>query len=128
MTTAISSGIKISVDCQYESRFSNPENNLFMFSYGIKIENKNNYPVQLLRRHWFIYDSNTKSREVEGEGVIGQQPIIMPGEAYAYRSSCDFTTDTGKMCGKYQMENLETGEVFDVPVPDFMLIVPHKLN
>ncbi|HKL03023.1 MAG TPA: Co2+/Mg2+ efflux protein ApaG [Cryomorphaceae bacterium] len=128
MTTAISSGIKISVDCQYESRFSNPENNLFMFSYGIKIENKNDYPVQLLRRHWFIYDSNTKSREVEGEGVIGEQPVILPGDSYAYRSSCDFTTDTGKMCGKYQMENLETGSIFDVPVPDFMLIVPHKLN
>lgn len=128
MTTALTSGISISVNCSYEDRFSNPENELFMFSYKIQIENKNAFPIQLLRRHWHIIDSSTRSRQVEGEGVIGEQPIIMPGHSFSYRSSCDFTTDTGKMCGHYLMENLENMETFKVDIPEFMLMVPHKLN
>lgn len=128
MTTALTSGIAISVACSYEDKFSNPENELFMFSYRIQIENKNAFPIQLLRRHWLIIDSNTRSRQVEGEGVIGEKPIIMPGESFSYRSSCDFTTDTGKMCGHYMMENLESKETFMVDIPEFMLMVPHKLN
>ncbi len=128
MTTALTSGISISVDCSYEDRFSNPENELFMFSYKIQIENKNAFPIQLLRRHWHIIDSSTRSRQIEGEGVIGEQPIILPGQSFSYRSSCDFTTDTGKMCGHYMMENLENKEMFQVDIPEFMLMVPHKLN
>ncbi len=128
MTTALTSGINISIDCSYEDRFSNPENELFMFSYKIEIENKNQFPIQLLRRHWHIIDSTTQSREVDGEGVIGEQPIIMPGDTFAYRSSCDFRTDTGKMCGYYIMENLETHDTFEVEIPEFLLMVPHKLN
>lgn len=128
MTTALTSGISITVDCSYEDRFSNPDNALFMFSYRIEIKNKNGFPIQLLRRHWHIIDSSTHSRDIEGEGVIGEQPIILPGESFSYRSSCDFTTDTGKMCGHYLMENLETNVQFKVEIPEFMLMVPHKLN
>ncbi len=128
METALTSGIEISVSCQYEERFSNPENGLFMFSYEISIVNKNDFPIKLLRRHWHIVDSNTRVREVEGEGVIGQQPIILSSERYAYRSSCDFTTDTGKMHGTYLMENTLTGKRFEVEIPSFLLMVPHKLN
>ncbi len=128
MTTALSSGVKISVNCRYESKFSNPEKSLFLFSYGIEIENTNVFPIKLLRRSWQIRDSSTRKREVEGEGVIGQQPVIESGKSYRYRSSCDFSTDTGKMYGFYQMENMETGEIFKVPIPAFMLIVPHRLN
>ncbi len=99
-----------------------------MFSYGINIENKNDFPIQLMRRFWHITDSNTRKREVEGEGVIGEQPVILPGKSYSYRSSCDFTTDTGRMHGNYQMLNLDTEEVFSVEIPSFMLMVPHRLN
>ena len=128
MTTALTSGIIISVDCKYEERFSNPSAGLFMFSYGIHIENKNPYPIKLLSRYWKIVDSNTRQREVEGEGVIGEQPIIAPGESYAYRSSCDFTTDMGKMSGYYKMQNLESNLIFDVTIPEFFLMVPYRSN
>ncbi len=128
MTTALTSGIEISVDCKFESKFSNPEQGLFLFSYGIQIFNKNEFSIQLLRRQWQIIDSKAKSREVEGEGVIGEQPVILPGESYRYRSSCDFTSDTGMMCGKYTMQNLDTDEEFEVKIPEFMLMVPHRLN
>lgn len=128
MITALTSGIKISVKCNYEEKFSNPENDVFLFSYDIEIENKNPFPIQLLKRHWYIWDSSSQRREVEGEGVIGIQPIIESGERYSYRSSCDFRTDTGKMCGHYIMKNLETQDDFEVTIPSFMLMVPHKLN
>ncbi len=99
-----------------------------MFSYTIVIENKNDFLIQLKRRFWHITDSNTHKREVEGEGVIGEQPVIKPGKTYAYKSSCDFTTDTGRMHGSYQMMNLESGELFSVEIPSFVLMVPHRLN
>jgi ApaG protein len=128
MVTTLSSGIKISVECNFEERFSNPDNGVFLFSYDIEIENKNSFPIRLLRRHWYIWDSSTRRREVEGDGVIGIQPVIESGGRYAYKSSCDFTTDTGKMCGHYIMENLDSGNEFEVTIPSFMLMVPHKLN
>ncbi len=128
MTTALHSGVLISVSSHYESRFSNPDANLFMFTYRIEITNRNTFPIQLKRRHWFIVDSTTERREVEGEGVVGQQPVLYPGESYHYRSSCDFTSDTGQMKGFYQMENLESGEHFDAEIPAFMLMAPHRLN
>lgn len=128
MTTALNSGIIISVDSRYEEKFSNPIAKLFMFSYGIRIENKNEDAIQLLSRYWKITDSNTHEREVKGEGVIGEKPIIKSGESYTYRSSCDFTTDMGKMSGYYVMRNLQTGLKFNVDIPEFSLIVPYKLN
>lgn len=128
MVTSLSQGIKISVECRYESRFSNPENNLYLFSYQISIKNTNPFAIQLLSRQWFIVDSLTQKREVCGEGVIGQKPVVEPGAVYCYSSSCDFNTDTGKMCGQYLMENQQTGEQFYVQIPEFMLMVPHKLN
>lgn len=128
MTTALTSGISISVDCRFEDKFSNPTNKLFIFSYGILIENKNPFPIQLLRRYWSIVDSNMAEREVNGDGVVGEQPIINPGESYSYRSSCDFNTDTGKMSGYYIMRNLENEKLLKVAIPEFLLIVPYRLN
>lgn len=128
MATALSSGIEISVKCTYEERFSNPVNSLFMFSYYITIENHNAFPIRLEKRHWQITDSQSQKRVVKGEGVVGQQPIILPGERYSYRSSCDFPTDTGCMAGTYTLRNLGSDEIFEVPVPAFTLMVPHRLN
>ena len=128
MTTALTNGIHISVDHQYEQRFSNPAQNLYMFSYRIEIENTNDFPIRLMRRFWRIVDTAMHHREVTGDGVIGKQPIIESGEHYTYKSACDFTTDTGRMTGFYEMKNLSTGAIFRVDIPEFMLMVPHKLN
>lgn len=128
MTTALTSGILISVDARYEERFSNPSAGLYLFSYGIEIENRNPYPIKLLSRYWKIVDSNSHVREVKGEGVIGEQPIIAPGESYSYRSSSDFKTDLGKMKGHYVMQNLESNHIFEVVIPEFILTVPYRLN
>lgn len=128
MTTALTNGIHISVDYRYEKRFSNPEQKLFMFSYRIEIENTNDFPIRLMRRHWRIVDTAMHHREVSGDGVIGEQPVIESGEHYVYKSACDFTTDTGRMMGYYEMKNLKTGQIFHVDIPEFMLMVPHRLN
>jgi ApaG protein len=82
MISKISEGVEISVEIFYQSDYSNPLNQEFMFAYRITIENHNNFTVKLLRRHWFIFDSNGEHREVEGEGVIGIQPVLKPGETY----------------------------------------------
>lgn len=128
MTTALTHGIYISVNCQYEKRFSNPDRDLFMFSYQIEIENTNDFPIQLMRRHWRIVDTAMHHREVCGDGVIGEQPVIEPGGRYRYKSACDFTTDTGRMVGHYEMKNLASNHEFQVDIPAFMLMVPHRLN
>jgi ApaG protein len=124
----ITEGIKIIVETFYQPDYSNVGNNEYMFAYKITIENHNNFPVQLLRRHWHIYDSNGSIKEVEGEGVVGVQPKINPGEFYQYVSGCNLRTDIGKMQGSYLMLNLNTNKHFDVFIPSFNLIVPFKLN
>ncbi len=99
-----------------------------MFSYHVTIENHNSFPIRLERRKWYIVDSSSHRREVEGEGVVGQQPELLAGERYSYRSSCDFSTDTGRMHGSYQMRNLQDNSVFEADIPPFLLMVPHRLN
>ena len=126
--TSLTAGVRISVTTRYEERFSNPHNHLYLFSYEITIENTNAYAIQLLRRKWTVVDALTNKREVEGEGVVGEQPIVQPGESYTYRSSCDFATDAGKMSGKYHMLNLETQKEFEVSIPEFSMLVPVRLN
>ena len=128
MLTEITSGVRISVDCRFEANLSNPLLNQFIFSYRITIENQNEFPIQLLRRHWFIFDSNATRREVEGEGVVGVQPVILPGETYRYVSGCNLKTEMGRMVGTYEMENLDTREQFTVQIPSFEMIVPYKNN
>ena len=128
MISKISCGIKVSVENFFQPEFSNPLNNEFIFAYKITIANQNRYPVKLHRRHWYIIESNGSRREVEGEGVVGIQPTILPGEDYHYVSGCNLSTEMGKMFGAYQMENLDTLEKFDVPIPVFEMIVPFKLN
>jgi len=128
MVTEITEGIKVSVEAVYQPEYSNPESEHFMFAYKITIENLGDFSVQLLRRHWYIFDSNNNHREVEGEGVIGQQPIISPGEKYEYVSGCNLKSDIGSMEGSYQMLREIDGETFDVSIPKFPLIADHKLN
>lgn len=128
MVSKISEGIKISVETYYQPDYSNPVNYEFMFAYKITLENHNTFPVKLLSRHWHIYDSNGSVREVEGEGVVGVQPQINPGEHYQYISGCNLRTEMGKMHGTYLMENITNKKTFIATVPAFQMTTPFKLN
>ena len=128
MISKISEGVTVSVETFYQPEYSNPANNEFMFAYRITIENSNSYPVQLLRRHWYIFDATGSLREVEGEGVIGVQPKINPDTKYQYISGCNLKTEMGKMYGTYLMENLNSNKQFDVTIPAFEMTVPFKMN
>lgn len=128
MISKISEGITISVETYYQPEYSNPVNSEFMFAYSITILNSNAFAVKLLRRHWHIYDSNGSIREVEGEGVVGMQPQINPGESYQYTSGCNLRSEIGKMYGTYLMENINSKKEFKVIIPAFDMCTPFKLN
>lgn len=128
MSSKISGGVKISVDTFYQPEYSNPMNSEFMFAYKITIENNNDFPVKLLRRHWYIYDSDGTTREVEGEGVVGIQPVITPSSSYQYISGCNLRSEMGKMHGTYLLENVHNKKTFDVAIPSFEMQAPFKMN
>jgi ApaG protein len=128
MISKISEGINVTVETFYQPDYSNPVNSEYMFAYRITIENNNSFPVKLLRRHWYIYDAAGTVREVEGEGVVGVQPQINPGESYKYISGCNLRTEIGKMHGTYLMENVNNRKQFDVAIPNFEMTVPFKMN
>jgi len=128
MVSLISEGVEVSVETFYQQDYSNPMQSEYMFAYRIAIENHNSFPVKLHRRHWRIFDSNGTYREVEGEGVVGVQPVLSPGEKYQYVSGCNLRTEMGRMHGTYQMENLNNKQFFDVNIPAFEMFVPFKNN
>ncbi|HVZ57478.1 MAG TPA: Co2+/Mg2+ efflux protein ApaG [Chitinophagaceae bacterium] len=128
MTSKISEGVEVSVETFYQPDYSNPLQSEYMFAYRITLENHNGFPVKLHRRHWHIFDSNGSYREVEGEGVVGVQPTLAPGEKYQYVSGCNLRTEMGRMQGTYQMENLHNKKMFEVNIPAFEMIVPFKGN
>jgi ApaG protein len=128
MVSKISEGVEVSVEVFYQNDYSNPMNQDYMFAYRVSVENHNGFAVKLLRRHWFIFDSNGENREVEGEGVIGIQPVLKPSEQYQYVSGCNLKTEMGKMHGTYLMENQNNKEQFYVNIPAFEMIVPFKNN
>ena len=128
MVTEITKGVKVSVETEYQPDYSSPSQYHYVFTYRITIENTSEYTVQLLRRHWFIHDSQATVREVDGEGVVGQQPVIEPGQTYQYVSGCNLKTGIGKMYGTYQMERVVDGKPLEVIIPEFTLIVPFRLN
>lgn len=128
MISEISEGVEISVETFYQPDYSNPKQHEYMFAYRITIDNHNNFSIQLLKRHWHIFDSNGEYREVEGEGVVGEQPVLQPGEHYQYVSGCNLNTEMGRMVGTYQMVNQNNQKIFDVNIPPFELIVPAKFN
>ncbi|RYY50641.1 MAG: Co2+/Mg2+ efflux protein ApaG [Chitinophagaceae bacterium] len=128
MTSKLSEGIKVSVESFYQPEFSNPLQNEFMFAYQVTIENSNSFPVQLLSRHWHIFDSSGSKREVEGDGVVGVQPVIGPGEFYQYMSGCNLKTEMGRMHGTYLLNNINAHRTFNVIIPAFEMHVPFKMN
>lgn len=128
MITQSTSGIQVSVDIQYNAQHSHPIASHYFFAYSITIKNVSDDTVQLKKRHWFICDSNGTKSEVEGDGVVGQQPILTPGQSHNYVSGCNLLSDMGKMGGIYIMERQTDGELFNVTIPEFMMVVPHKFN
>jgi len=128
MVNTITEGVKVSVETLYQQEYSNPANEHFMFAYKITVENMTDYAVQLMRRRWDIFDSNGTKREVEGEGVVGLQPVIEPGDFHEYVSGCNLKTEMGSMKGGYQMLRLMDNHEFSVKIPEFQLVVPYKLN
>lgn len=128
MVQQVTEGVSVTVETFYQPVQSNPVSSEFLFAYRITIENLSAVPVKLLRRHWHIVDSNGSYREVEGDGVVGQQPIIAPGENYQYTSAANLRSEIGKMFGSYQMENIHSKKLISVSIPEFQLIAPFKLN
>ncbi len=105
---------------------SKPDEGRFVWAYSIEIENHSSETVQLLSRHWRITDANGLTQEVKGPGVVGQQPVLKPGERFAYTSACPLTTGSGMMLGSYQMVRVGDGAAFEVAVPAFALDSPHE--
>lgn len=128
MEIAVTNGITVAVETEYLPEHSEPSEGKFVFGYHILIENGSPHPVQLLRRHWFITDAVAQLREVEGEGVVGEQPVLLPGERYEYASFCELGTEIGKMRGSYLMTRQDDGSLFDVEIPEFRMVSPEKLN
>ena len=127
METLTTDGITIKVETFYQLEHSRPLEQKHVFAYRITIENERADTVQLLRRHWFIIDSNGLHREIEGEGVVGLQPVLLPAESHQYTSWCPLMTEIGKMYGTFLMEK-EDGTSFHARIPEFKLIAPHKMN
>jgi len=106
---------------------SDPSKNQYVFAYTITVTNTGNVPAQLISRHWTITDANNKVMEVKGLGVVGQQPLLQPGESFEYTSGTHLETAVGTMRGTYQMV-AEDGQRFDAPIPSFTLSVPRILH
>ena len=119
--------IRISVDTSYIDDQSEPDEFHYVWAYHIRIENNGDETVQLLRSHWHITDSKGRVQEVRGEGVVGEKPVLEPGETYEYTSGTPLSTPSGFMVGSYQMVN-EDGKRFSVSVPAFSLDSPHEIG
>ena len=119
--------IQVKVKTAYLEEQSQPEKKRFAFSYTITIENNSDKPAKLLSRHWIITDANNAVQEVQGMGVIGEQPRILPGDSYTYSSGAVLETQVGTMEGSYQMQS-DNGDNFNIPIPAFSLTRPHALH
>jgi ApaG protein len=128
MVTEITKGVKVCVETFYQNEYSNPLNNEFMFAYRVTIENSSENAIKLISRHWHIFDSIGDYREVEGDGVVGQQPTLEPGASYQYVSGCNLRSEIGRMFGTYEMQRIDDGKLFEVAIPEFSLYAPPKLN
>ncbi|MCF7221930.1 Co2+/Mg2+ efflux protein ApaG [Marilutibacter chinensis] len=119
--------LDIEVATRYLDDQSEPEQDRYVFAYTIHIRNRGTVPARLLARHWIITDANGKVQEVEGEGVVGEQPWLRPGEGFEYTSGAMLETDLGTMQGHYRML-ADDGTQFDAPIPAFTLTVPRTLH
>ena len=119
--------IQVAAKAFYLEEQSNPEQDRYVFAYTITLENTGTVAAQLISRHWLITDGNSNVQEVRGLGVIGEQPLIRPGEKYEYTSGCQLDTPVGVMRGTYQMM-AEDGTAFEAEIPAFTLSIPRILH
>jgi ApaG protein len=119
--------IEVSVETSYLPEQSDPGSERFVFSYTITIRNEGSEPAKLLRRHWIITDANGKVQEVRGDGVVGEQPHLEPGQGFRYSSGAILETPVGTMQGSYQMVT-DAGARFDAPIAPFRLAMPGMLH
>ena len=118
---------RVEVETNYISDQSEPDEDRYVFSYTITIENHGKIPAKLLTRHWNITDANGNVQEVKGEGVVGEQPHLKPGDGFKYTSGTILETPVGSMAGSYHML-ADDGTEFDTPIPTFTLSVPNTLH
>ena len=126
-SVAITRDIRVEVEARFVPERSAPEDEEWFFAYAVRIDNLGEEVVQLLSRHWIITDANGGVDEVQGAGVIGEQPVLRPGESFAYASACPLRTPMGTMHGTYQMVT-DSGEQFDAKVAPFTLCEPFAIN
>jgi ApaG protein len=117
--------IRVAVKPAYLDDQSDPEDDRYVWSYTVTIENRGQEPVQLLSRYWNIVDGTGRMQEVRGAGVVGAQPVIGPGESFQYTSGCPLETASGTMSGRYQMMSA-SGESFEAEIPPFLLESPYE--
>lgn len=127
VSTAITNGVRVTVSTVYVPSQSAPTAHRYVFAYTIRIANEGTQTVQLKSRHWIITHGTGKVEEVRGPGVVGQQPVLRPGEHFEYTSGCVLETPRGSMRGTYQMHGAD-GRAFDADVAQFPLAMPHSLN
>lgn len=128
MATLITQGVEVHVATRYQPEQSQPARGVYVFVYQITISNHNSFTVQLLRRRWEITDSNLDFNVVEGDGIVGRQPVLYAGDTHQYMSGCQLKTAIGKMEGVYIFDNKITGEEFTVRIPTFQLVATDILN
>ena len=127
MTHEPLNNITVEIETSYIEGQSEPDNDRYVFSYTITIRNEGDIPAQLLSRHWVITDANGNIQEVKGEGVVGEQPHLNPGEGFQYTSGAMIATPVGSMRGSYQMIT-DSGDEFDAEIPPFTLAIPRTLH
>lgn len=125
MYKAVTRGINVTVTPRYLPEESSPEHNRYFFAYTVEIINLSSERVQLRARFWHITDAQGRVQEVRGAGVVGEEPVLGPGESYSYTSGCPLTTQSGTMQGHYVMETA-TGETFEAQIPAFSLDIPRN--
>ena len=128
MISAITNDVRVVVETFYKPIQQGNSANEHIFAYRITIENYSDYTIQLLRRHWEIFDSNGQIREVDGEGVVGEQPVIQPQEFHQYTSFCNLRSDIGRMSGSYTMLRHADNKIMKIVVPEFLMMAPFRMN
>lgn len=127
MSETTTRNVTVQVRPCYVPEESDPDNGRFLFAYHVRIENRDDVGVRLLARHWVITDGDGDVSEVRGQGVVGEQPHLQPGEMFEYTSACPLLTPVGTMQGSFQMIS-DTGEAFDAQIAPFTLALPGVLN
>jgi ApaG protein len=127
MSDTTTRGIRVEVESMYVEERSEPRENYYFFAYRVRISNVGAETAQLVSREWIITDSDGNTERVEGPGVVGEQPLLAPGEAFEYTSFCPLKTAVGSMHGSYQMVT-DQGEQFEAIIAPFTLAVPNSLN